>query len=72
MPEQPKPQSTGQQSAVKTTTQIAGAMSIGAAMAILTIELLENTTAYVATAQVGVALGVVWNAVLNRLARWYT
>lgn len=60
------------QSGTRTAAQIGGAMTLGAAVAVLTIEFLEVMFAYQASAQVGVALGVVWNAILARAARYLT
>lgn len=60
------------QTSRKTAVQIAGTMSLGGALALLTIEGLEVGFGYMADAQFGVALGVIWNAILGRLARYLT
>lgn len=67
MPEEPKPQ-TG----TKTAAQIAGTMTLGGAMAVLTVTGLEAGFGYIADANTGIALGVVWNALLGRAARYLT
>lgn len=67
MPEEQKPQ-TG----TKTAAQIAGTMTLGGAAAVLTVTLLEATVGYQADANTGIALGVVWNAILGRAARYLT
>jgi hypothetical protein len=64
----PQPPASG----TRVATTIAGTMTLGGAVAILNIELMEQVWAYEASAQIGVALGVVWNAILGRAARYLT
>jgi len=47
-------------------------MTLGGAMAVLTVTLLDATLGYTADANTGIALGVVWNAALGRAARYLT
>jgi len=60
------------QTGTKTAVQIAGTMTLGGAAAVLTVNLLEGVWGYIADANTGIALGVIWNAVLGRLARYTT
>lgn len=60
------------QTGTKTAAQIAGTMTIGGAAAVLTVNVLDGVWGYVADANTGIALGVIWNAILGRAARYLT
>jgi len=60
------------QTSTKTATIIAGTMTLGGAAAVLTVNVLEGVWGYTADANTGIALGVIWNAILGRLARYTT